>query len=100
MFNKTKTPTPTDELINYIILKVAEEPEEWICEKYHSKRWWYRYKNVGVFLNVNAPGLIQDCRGDILLTGKQRKKIAQATIDLRSNQALRNLMKASVENVE
>ncbi len=95
---KAKTKTSTEEWIEFILLKMSEEPDEWTRDKYQTPKEWYEYKTTTTF--VNALGEINDSHGVVPITEAQRKKLAIAIKNLRANKALRNMMKQAVKNTQ
>ena len=96
---KTKL-TATDDFVNFMLMKLYEEPDEWKLDKYGSNVEWWRYKGVAVYSGFGANlGEIQDGNGAVNISNKQKKLIATVTENMRSAQALRKMMKAAVKNV-
>ena len=97
-WNKKRKLTATDDFVDFVLMKLYEEPSEWARDKYGSDVLHWRYKDICVYVGFTNLGELQDGKGEVSISGRQSKLIARATENMRSTQALNRMMKAAVKN--
>ena len=95
--------TATNDLVDFILMKLYEEPDKWNCVKSGGYKWW-KYQDTDIYVRGRLVsfnrvfGVVYHFDREIKLSKRQCKKIAAATTNIRAAKALRELMKATVKN--
>lgn len=98
LWNKKNKLTATNDLVDFILMKLYEEPNEWVHTKCSDIYWW-KYKDANIYVGSKKPGDVYHCSVEIKISNSQRKEIITATNNMEAVQALRNMMKVAIKNV-